>query len=257
MPISRQRGGLSALLFLSICILVPLAAWWDTGRPVLDGSIHSKGQQANDRPLATIRTPIPFGTKDGLYAFATPTIANSSHGDVLRKRDLTCKEYIITAAQDKNFKNCYHENKDVSLSQCQEQTRRSAPAGFGPICAEVTQILGCIMDHQIIWADQARKAGVQPGALKYIFKHQVTTEEIRSVMEAAAGKPDMALDAKWPGRRFLGGSEQFKALLGTPHGKGTVWLLIDHRNDMSNKGIEAVTMFTTNEDYNLLFTLDD
>lgn len=66
----------------------------------------------------------------------------------------------------------------------------------------------------------------------------------------------------WPGDTFLKGSEQHKALMGTPHGKGISWIINKHPKEMPNKDVEAITIFVTRPrfqdvgyHYNLLFIL--
>ena len=65
----------------------------------------------------------------------------------------------------------------------------------------------------------------------------------------------------WPGVTFNKGTSQFQALLGTVHGKGVVWLLIKHPNEMPTKDIESITLFVTEAPpeyhYEMLFTLSD
>lgn len=65
--------------------------------------------------------------------------------------------------------------------------------------------------------------------------------------------------ARWSGLRFVKGTEESEALLGTPYGKGIVYLLVNHPDELHDKNIEAITVFTTDEgisdDQHLLFTL--
>ena len=66
------------------------------------------------------------------------------------------------------------------------------------------------------------------------------------------------LEAPWPGKEFRPGSTGFVALLGTPHGRGIVYLLIQHPNQLPGKSLESIRVFTTKEGrnkYHLLFTL--
>ena len=64
------------------------------------------------------------------------------------------------------------------------------------------------------------------------------------------------LTAVWPGYTFKKGSEEFQALLGTPHGKGVVNLLVGHADQMPEKDIESITIFSyAGDSYHLLFTL--
>ncbi|KAF2023670.1 hypothetical protein EK21DRAFT_118541 [Setomelanomma holmii] len=47
----------------------------------------------------------------------------------------------------------------------------------------------------------------------------------------------------WPGVTFDIDSEESKAILGTPNGAGTVWLLIQRKKDFGDRRIEKVTLF--------------
>ena len=109
-----------------------------------------------------------------------------------------------------------------------------------------------------IWAGVAQVEDAQPASLKYIFRHEVATANTRHIMELAVNVGEDALDRPWPGVRFVKGSQQYQALMGTPHGTSIAWLLIDHPDDLPGREIESITVFTTDseERYNLLFTLN-
>ncbi len=111
----------------------------------------------------------------------------------------------------------------------------------------------------ILWKDVA---GDEAGALKYIFRHHVITDETKAVMEHVAGAAEDLLDAPWPGYVFEFPTNFYTALLGTPHGRGIVYLLTQHADGLAGKDIESITVFTTQgiavddyEAYHLLFTL--
>ena len=105
----------------------------------------------------------------------------------------------------------------------------------------------------ILWKDVAKE---KAGDLKYIFKHNVITEQTRFIMEQTVGAPRDGLVAPWPGHEFRLGSNYFVALLGTLHGRGIVYLLIQHATGLAGKDLESITIFTDSyEGYNLLFTL--
>jgi hypothetical protein len=112
----------------------------------------------------------------------------------------------------------------------------------------------------IQWAKLAEEQGRAASSLKYVFKHNVVTDFTKEVMDRVARVP-VGIDAfekPWPGIILARGSDRFRALLGTPHGKGVVWLLINHPNLFPNKDIEKITMFTDEYgSYELLFTLTD
>ncbi len=69
------------------------------------------------------------------------------------------------------------------------------------------------------------------------------------------------MNANWPGVPFAKGTDEFQAILGTPHGKGVVYLLVQHPNELPTKNIQSVTVFSTPPRLgnvprqNLLFTL--
>jgi hypothetical protein len=47
----------------------------------------------------------------------------------------------------------------------------------------------------------------------------------------------------WPGVTFDIESEEGKAILGTPNGAGTAWLLIQRKRELGRRRIEKVTVF--------------
>lgn len=114
----------------------------------------------------------------------------------------------------------------------------------------------------IVWSERAGKQIPLPKAvnsLKYIFTNQVTTKETKEVMgEALSHVTDLRMPP-WPGIYFPLGKEEMRALMGTPHGKGVAYLLLDHPVGMgSRKNVESIHMFATSgQMYNLLFTLTD
>ena len=72
----------------------------------------------------------------------------------------------------------------------------------------------------IVWASLA-KTGAEASSLKYIFRHHVKNEETVFVIERIFGVsggnfPD---GEEWPGRELGPNEENFRAVLGTPHGK--------------------------------------
>ena len=75
-------------------------------------------------------------------------------------------------------------------------------------------------------------------------------------MDRVAGVEPKQFYNDWPGIRLANGSPRFRALLGTPHGKGIVFLITQHMNDLPGKTVETITMFTDDAgEYSLLFTL--
>lgn len=112
----------------------------------------------------------------------------------------------------------------------------------------------------IEWATVARSQRTPLAAndLKYIFMRDILSNEYtRWVMEQCAGVGQDDFDEDWPGLQFDMGTPQFKALLGTNHGITVVNLLIQHPNELHDKTVESITIFTASyhTDYDILFTL--
>lgn len=64
----------------------------------------------------------------------------------------------------------------------------------------------------------------------------------------------------WPGIVFPIESDEGKAILGTPLGKGVARLLIHHRGLLGHKGIKSITYFTDrnhSNDFSLAFEIVD
>lgn len=62
--------------------------------------------------------------------------------------------------------------------------------------------------------------------------------------------------------RFSTDTDQGKALLGTAHGYGVAWFLINHQDKLGRKMVTAVTVFrttdsVTGEFYNMLLEVGD
>ncbi|KAI4255934.1 MAG: hypothetical protein LQ352_002319 [Teloschistes flavicans] len=199
--------------------------------------------------------------------------------------------YRVVAEQDIPFKNCHSDNVKATggkynniynvvgktiigtynfspalyASRIQDSIQQKKVTDLGPYIPDVYKL----SDVQfIIWADQCRQYGAQPNVLRYVFKHDVVTFVTKNIMRIAGGlEPELEekqgqgedLSAVWPGLEFKSGTQQFQALMGTPHGKGIAYLILQHRNEMPTKNIESITVFTTSYDleYNLLFTLTE
>ena len=82
---------------------------------------------------------------------------------------------------------------------------------------------------------------------RYVFRHDINTPETREIMERALGAKAEELDADWPGHVFILPNNTYAALLGTPHGKGVVHLLMQHVSGLPGKDIESIIIFTTSD----------
>lgn len=108
----------------------------------------------------------------------------------------------------------------------------------------------------LLWATRARNLGQSPGSLKYIFRHEIVTENTRFIMNLA----EPLNGAVWPGHTFRKGTDEFQALLGTAHGRGIAFLVATHPDEMPGKDIESVRCLVTKDafgrdEYHMLFVL--
>lgn len=115
------------------------------------------------------------------------------------------------------------------------------------------------------WATIAAQEGTpdKAGDLKYIFRHDISTENTRFIIESAVGAGDNDFVSDWPGTSFTMGQDQFEALIGTVHGVSIVTLITTHPNERGTKSIAKVTIFTTfdedegEDSYHMLWTLTE
>ncbi|KAL8670986.1 MAG: hypothetical protein Q9168_004500 [Polycauliona sp. 1 TL-2023] len=187
------------------------------------------------------------------------------------------KAYEIRVDQDQEFNNCHRKDNDATraffsniyngpdsaivaetnigaLQKLIKDGRDGPHPDGGDVNTRLPDLRRWSDITWLLWAHHATDA--RKGLLKYVFRHNVVTASTRDIMEQAAGVGRRRLDSDWPGIKLDRGGEKFQALLGTPHGKGVVFLIVDHA-DLATKNIESVTLFTTDEgeDYHLLFTL--
>ena len=116
------------------------------------------------------------------------------------------------------------------------------------------------------WSRQVPRPATH--CLKYIWRENILTCETLAIVKEAVTV--YGLHAYWPGLEYQEGSEEYLALLGTPHGRGIAHLLHEHPQEVGVKRVGSITVFTTDEDkqdesecsdtpihYHLLFTLTD
>ncbi|KAL8947683.1 MAG: hypothetical protein Q9222_006067 [Ikaeria aurantiellina] len=74
-------------------------------------------------------------------------------------------------------------------------------------------------------------ASIQPeesrGGLRYIMHDDVTNDDTAEIMEDSLMKAGDSLRLPWPGKTYRMDTDEGKALLGTPNGLATAWLMID------------------------------
>lgn len=77
-----------------------------------------------------------------------------------------------------------------------------------------------------------------PSSLRYLGRDKIYNEETMAIMEYlfVRDKNGETRNVPWPGLDYRGDSDEGKALLATPNGRATAWLLIDHAQEMKRKG---------------------
>ena len=79
-------------------------------------------------------------------------------------------------------------------------------------------------------------AGNEAGRLQYVIHHEMTNPTTEMVIRYIAGlKPGKAFTEPYPGIERKFDTDEGKALLGTPNGSGTAWLLYDHRDEIQKR----------------------
>ncbi|KAL8828292.1 MAG: hypothetical protein Q9191_002666 [Dirinaria sp. TL-2023a] len=185
----------------------------------------------------------------------------------------------IDCRQDRRFANCYEDENthqdptDAQFDQVYNAQDRMIAGvyNFSPLYyAELSHPNSPRSDlaryipqpHKwsditwVLWTYECMMQHEDPTRLKYIFKHQIVTENTKYIMEQAVGVGVEEFEDEWPGVRYMRGSTQYEALMGTPHAVSMAYLLINHQNDLGGREIESITMFTSFFSYNLLFTLN-
>ena len=72
----------------------------------------------------------------------------------------------------------------------------------------------------IVWSDSGTLDPSKASALKYIFRHDVVTDNTVYIIEQilGLGRKEFPEGGEWPGFEFRPGQNKFWALLGTDHG---------------------------------------
>ncbi|KAL8938632.1 MAG: hypothetical protein Q9211_003116 [Gyalolechia sp. 1 TL-2023] len=101
-----------------------------------------------------------------------------------------------------------------------------------------------------------------PKALRYLARDKIFNEETLTVMDYLflRDRKDTR-NVPWPGLAYRGDSDEGKALLATPNGRATAWLLIDHAPEMKGPGEIGlrelrVRIFAVAGDYCMLWDLE-
>ncbi|KAL8767573.1 MAG: hypothetical protein Q9209_005990 [Squamulea sp. 1 TL-2023] len=104
-----------------------------------------------------------------------------------------------------------------------------------------------------------------PKELRFIGRNHIVNKATRSIMDYLFLR-DKITDAKkddipWPGLEYSGESAELKALLATPNGLATAWILIDHalelkRHDELTRRELKVNIFAIDRKYFMLWDIE-
>ncbi|KAJ4377931.1 hypothetical protein N0V83_000761 [Neocucurbitaria cava] len=84
---------------------------------------------------------------------------------------------------------------------------------------------------------------IPPATLKYIVRLTIQNVPTYTILSKILMKHGLTQWDTWPGITFDIDSEEGRAILGTPNGSGTAWLLIQHKKQLGDRKIEKVTLF--------------
>jgi hypothetical protein len=107
------------------------------------------------------------------------------------------------------------------------------------------------------WQHETRRRPLGVGELKWIFRYNIANPTSRAVTVEALRRDGGRRG--WPGVSFHACSENGEAIIGTPNGRGIVWLLATYKRQFGAKTIESVRVWLTghrdNPTVNFLFTI--
>lgn len=110
------------------------------------------------------------------------------------------------------------------------------------------------------WQYETRRRPLGVGELKWLVRYNIANPTTRAVTVEALRR-DGSRRTRWPGVSFPACSENFEAIIGTPNGRGIVWLLASHKREFGAKTVESVRVWLTgtrdNPTLNFLFTLSE
>lgn len=86
-------------------------------------------------------------------------------------------------------------------------------------------------------------ANTNPNSIQYLFRYEISNADTKNFINQAIGSEDNL--RAWPGDQFLTSSTQGQALLGSAHGYGISYFLLDHQGVLGKKTVDYITAFKT------------
>ncbi|KAL8732783.1 MAG: hypothetical protein Q9166_002565 [cf. Caloplaca sp. 2 TL-2023] len=112
----------------------------------------------------------------------------------------------------------------------------------------------------LMWLAWNTAAPSAPKELRYIARDTIYNEETQAVMDYLFSRDKQETrNVPWPGLEYAGDSNEGKALLATPNGRATAWLLIDHAQELEWRLTTRqlkVNIFSVLGDYCMLWDME-
>ena len=97
-----------------------------------------------------------------------------------------------------------------------------------------------------MWARRCAETGKPPGGLRFFLDHTVITPATQDIVKRILNEKGKIV-SPWPGYRVDRlRSDEFRAMVSSPHGYGLAFFLMDHRAAIRKK-IRAVTILLDHE----------
>lgn len=104
-----------------------------------------------------------------------------------------------------------------------------------------------------------------PKQLRYIGRSEIVNPQTRAIMDFLflrdSESKSLTTDIRWPGLEYKGDSDELKALLATPNGLATAYILIDHsyelkrRDELTNRQLQ-VNIYAIDRKYLMLWNIE-
>ncbi|KAL8631419.1 hypothetical protein Q9189_002841 [Teloschistes chrysophthalmus] len=104
-----------------------------------------------------------------------------------------------------------------------------------------------------------------PKQLRYIGRSEIVNPQTRAIMDylflRGSESKSLTADTRWPGLEYKADSDELKALLATPNGLATAYILIDHscelkrRDELTNRQLQ-VNIYAIDRKYFMLWDIE-
>ncbi|KAL8683951.1 MAG: hypothetical protein Q9186_000162 [Xanthomendoza sp. 1 TL-2023] len=95
-----------------------------------------------------------------------------------------------------------------------------------------------------VWKTVAEKANTDPNSLRYICRTGISNDDTKDVMTEIFNRRPQGKSFEWPGLTFTVDQEEAQALLGTPNGLATAYIMLDRGKQLGRRRLK-VTIFAS------------